>query len=156
MTADGHFKVPTPVNEPIRAYAPGDPNRKSLKARLAELTDARTDVPMQIGGEKRWGASKSEIRSPHRKELSIAQVAEVWATGKVPRTRHGTEAGVVGVAAVICSRCGRHWCESACFRTSRRRFQIRRCTRTTRPRSASRCAVKRNCFSRASFTKIGT
>jgi 1-pyrroline-5-carboxylate dehydrogenase len=75
MTADGHFKVPTPVNEPIRAYAPGDPTRKSLKARLAELTDARTDVPMQIGGEKRWGASRSEIRSPHRKELSIAQVA---------------------------------------------------------------------------------
>ena len=75
MTADGHFKVPTPVNEPIRAYAPGDPFRKSLKARLAELTDARTDVPMQIGGERRWGASKSDIRSPHRKELSIAQVA---------------------------------------------------------------------------------
>jgi 1-pyrroline-5-carboxylate dehydrogenase len=75
MTADGHFKVPTPVNEPIRAYAPGDPHRKSLKARLAELTDARTDVPMQIGGEKRWGATRSEIRSPHRKELSIAQVA---------------------------------------------------------------------------------
>ncbi|MEA2644064.1 MAG: 1-pyrroline-5-carboxylate dehydrogenase, partial [Chloroflexota bacterium] len=75
MTADGHFKVPAPVNEPIRAYAPGDPYRKSLKARLAELTDARTDVPMQIGGERRWGASKADIRSPHRKELSIAQVA---------------------------------------------------------------------------------
>jgi 1-pyrroline-5-carboxylate dehydrogenase len=75
MTADGHFKVPTPVNEPIRAYAPGDPYRKSLKARLAELTDARTDVPMQIGGEKRWGASRSDIRAPHRKELSIAQIA---------------------------------------------------------------------------------
>jgi 1-pyrroline-5-carboxylate dehydrogenase len=75
MTADGHFRVPTPVNEPIRAYAPGDPHRKSLKARLAELTDARTEVPMQIGGERRWGASRSEIRSPHRKELAIAQHA---------------------------------------------------------------------------------
>ena len=75
MTADGHFKVPTPVNEPIRAYAPSDPNRKSLKAKLAELTDARTEVPMQIGGERRWGASRSEIRSPHRKELAIAQYA---------------------------------------------------------------------------------
>src|SRR5206468_7371751 len=41
MTADGHFRVPTPVNEPVRAYAPGDPHRKSLKSRLAELTDAR-------------------------------------------------------------------------------------------------------------------
>jgi 1-pyrroline-5-carboxylate dehydrogenase len=75
MTADGHFRVPTPVNEPIRAYAPGDPHRKSLKARLAELTDARTEVPMQIGGERRWGASRGEIRSPHRKELAIAQYA---------------------------------------------------------------------------------
>jgi 1-pyrroline-5-carboxylate dehydrogenase len=75
MTADGHFRVPTPVNEPIRGYAPGDTTRKSLKARLAELTDARTDVPMQIGGERRWGLSRADIRSPHRKELSIAQVA---------------------------------------------------------------------------------
>src|SRR5712664_1245659 len=75
MTADGHFKVPTPVNEPVRAYAPGDPHRKSLKARLSELTDARTEVPMQIGGERRWGASRADIRSPHRKELSIAEYA---------------------------------------------------------------------------------
>src|SRR5260370_37014549 len=73
MTADGHFRVPTPVNEPVRQYAPGDPQRISLKARLAELTDARTEVPMQIGGERRWGASRADIRSPHRKELSIAE-----------------------------------------------------------------------------------
>src|SRR2546425_126118 len=35
MTADGHFRVPTPVNEPVRSYAPGDHHRKTLKARLA-------------------------------------------------------------------------------------------------------------------------
>src|SRR5207245_7696243 len=75
MTADGHFKVPTPVNEPVRAYAPGDPHRKSLKARPAELTDARTEVPMQIGGERRWGSSRGDIRSPHRHELAIAEYA---------------------------------------------------------------------------------
>ena len=75
MTADGHFEVPKPINEPVRAYGPGDPNRKSLKARLAELTDARTEVPMQIGGERRWGASRSELRSPHRHELTIAEHA---------------------------------------------------------------------------------
>src|SRR6266852_5086609 len=75
MTADEHFKVPTPVNEPVRAYAPGDPHRKSLKARLAELTDARTEVPMQIGGERRWGSSRADIRSPHRHELAIAEYA---------------------------------------------------------------------------------
>ncbi|TAN33689.1 L-glutamate gamma-semialdehyde dehydrogenase [bacterium] len=75
MTADGHFRVPNPVNEPVRPYTPGDPHRKSLKARLAELTDARTEVPMQIGGERRWGASKGDLRSPHRHELTIAEYA---------------------------------------------------------------------------------
>ena len=75
MTADGHFRVPTPVNEPIRPYAPGDATRTSLKARLAELTDARTEVPMLIGGERRWGASRGNLRSPHRHELEIAEHA---------------------------------------------------------------------------------
>src|SRR5258708_1931071 len=75
MPAGGNLKVPTPVNEPVRAYGSGDPNRRSLKARLAELTDARTEVPMQIGGERRWGASRGDIRSPHRHELAIAEYA---------------------------------------------------------------------------------
>jgi 1-pyrroline-5-carboxylate dehydrogenase len=47
----------------------------SLKARLADLTDARTEVPMQIGGEHRWGGSRGDIRSPHRHELAIAEYA---------------------------------------------------------------------------------
>ena len=75
MTADGHFQVPVPVNEPIRPYAPGDAHRKTLKARLAELTDARTEIPMMINGERRAGQSKGDLRSPHRKELSIGQYA---------------------------------------------------------------------------------
>src|SRR5712691_4180215 len=75
MTADGHFQVPQPTNEAVRSYAVSDPHRKSLKSRLAELTDARTEVPMQIGGERRWGASRADIRSPHRHELAIAEYA---------------------------------------------------------------------------------
>src|SRR2546423_5088830 len=75
MTADGHFQVPQPTNEPVRSHAPSDPHRKSLKSRLAELTDARTEVPMLIGGERRWGASRADIRSPHRHELAIAEYA---------------------------------------------------------------------------------
>jgi len=75
MTADGHFQVPTPINEPVRQYAPGDAHRKSLKSRLAELTDARTEIPMFINGERRAGHSQGDLRSPHRKELSIGQYA---------------------------------------------------------------------------------
>src|SRR5437868_6025408 len=75
MTADGHFQVPQPANEPVRSYAPSDPHRKSLKSRLAELTDARTEVPMLIGHQRRWGGSRGDIRSPHRHELAIAEYA---------------------------------------------------------------------------------
>jgi 1-pyrroline-5-carboxylate dehydrogenase len=75
MTADGHFQVPQPTNEPVRSYAAGDPHRRPLKSRLAELTDAKTEVPMQIGGERRWGESRGTIQSPHRHELAIAEYA---------------------------------------------------------------------------------
>ena len=75
MTADGHFEVPRPTNEPVRQYPPGDPHRKSLKGRLAELTDARTEIPMTIGGEHRAGNGKGDLRAPHRKELSIGRYA---------------------------------------------------------------------------------
>ncbi len=75
MTADGHFEVPRPSNEPVRQYPPGDPHRKSLKGRLAELTDARTEIPMTIGGEHRAGNGKGDLRAPHRKELSIGRYA---------------------------------------------------------------------------------
>src|SRR3989454_8443075 len=75
MTADGHFEVPRPTNEPVRQYPPGDPHRKSLKGRLAELTDARTEIPMTIGSEHRAGNGKGDLRAPHRKELSIGRYA---------------------------------------------------------------------------------
>src|SRR5919204_3589736 len=71
MAGDGHFRVPKPYNEPVRGYAPGSPERGGVKARLAELTDARTEIPMVIGGERRKGESKSSIRAPHRHELVI-------------------------------------------------------------------------------------
>src|SRR5260370_3457490 len=61
MTADGHFKVPTPVNEPTRAYAPGDPHRKSLKARLAPLTDPPPHAPLPHGRTRLCAASTTNI-----------------------------------------------------------------------------------------------
>ena len=71
MAGDGHFRVPQPYNEPVRTYAPGSPERGGVKARLAELADARTEIPMMIAGERRKGESKSSIRAPHRHELVI-------------------------------------------------------------------------------------
>ncbi|MEZ5315894.1 MAG: L-glutamate gamma-semialdehyde dehydrogenase [Vicinamibacterales bacterium] len=44
--------VPAPVNEPIKAYAPGSPERKDLKARLASMSKERVEIPLVIGGKE--------------------------------------------------------------------------------------------------------
>ena len=95
MSADGHFRVPKPYNEPVRAYEPGSPHRASLKARLAELTDARTEIPMVIGGERRNGGQPGSLTAPHRHELVIAE----YAIGKPPDVKAAIEAALAARAA---------------------------------------------------------
>src|SRR5579859_7859111 len=75
MAADGCVQVPRPYNEPIRPYEPGSPQRASLKAKLAELTDARVSVPMVIDGRRRAGIDTGLVRSPHGHELVVAEHA---------------------------------------------------------------------------------
>ncbi|WP_018658594.1 L-glutamate gamma-semialdehyde dehydrogenase [Actinomadura flavalba] len=64
---DAVTQVPAPVNEPVRDYAPGSPDRARLEARLAELSAAPADLPMTIGGAERLGAgTKIDVVQPHR------------------------------------------------------------------------------------------
>jgi 1-pyrroline-5-carboxylate dehydrogenase len=61
----GYFNYPLPVNEPVLNYAPGSPERKSLKAALAALKKKPLDIPMYINGKAvRTGKTKS-IHPPH-------------------------------------------------------------------------------------------
>ncbi len=62
---NGHRRVPTPVNEPIKSYAPGSPERASLKARLKTMAAETVDMPLIIGGkEVRTGDTASAVM-PH-------------------------------------------------------------------------------------------
>ena len=45
-------RVPAPVNEPVKAYAPGSPERAELKARLASMAKERVEIPLIIGGQE--------------------------------------------------------------------------------------------------------
>jgi 1-pyrroline-5-carboxylate dehydrogenase len=58
--------MPLPAaNEPVRSYAPGTPERASLKARLDALADERIDIPLVIGGKDiRTGDTASSVM-PH-------------------------------------------------------------------------------------------
>jgi 1-pyrroline-5-carboxylate dehydrogenase len=48
----GRFNIPTPVNEPVRDYAPGSEETKSLLAKVEELRNQVIDIPMIIGGKE--------------------------------------------------------------------------------------------------------
>lgn len=61
-----HIPIPPPVNDPVRDYAPGSPERASLKARLVEMAGTTIDIPLIIGGKEiRTGRTKQAVM-PHR------------------------------------------------------------------------------------------
>ena len=61
----GIFKVPIPVNEPVRAYAPGSAERDSLLKQYEEMYNSTVDVPMYIGDKKVTTDDKKTITPPH-------------------------------------------------------------------------------------------
>ena len=62
---NGHRRVPPPVNETIKSYAPGSPERASLKARLKSMAAETADMPLIIGGKEiRTGDTASSVM-PH-------------------------------------------------------------------------------------------
>ena len=75
MAAFGISKPPAPVNEPVRSYEPGSPEREELKAALARIQGERIEVPMVIGGKDVTTGSTFEAVMPHRKEHVLADVS---------------------------------------------------------------------------------
>ena len=64
---DAVFTVPDPRNEPVRDYAPGSPERESLKRRLTELAGERLELTMTIDGAQRMASGAAiDVVQPHR------------------------------------------------------------------------------------------
>jgi len=64
--SNAFFKVPVAVNEPVKSYAPGSPERASLMAKYQEFKDrSPIDVPMYIGANKVTTANKKALTMPH-------------------------------------------------------------------------------------------
>ena len=62
---NGRRRVPPPVNEPVKSYAPGSPERKELKARLKSMTDERIEIPLVIGGKEVRTGEMVQATMPH-------------------------------------------------------------------------------------------
>jgi 1-pyrroline-5-carboxylate dehydrogenase len=80
----GSFSIPAPRNEPVREYAPGSPEKASLKAELARQASEPIEVPLIIGGEEVRTGDKQPMVMPHDTASSLgafhrAQAAEVQA-----------------------------------------------------------------------------
>jgi len=75
---------PVPVNEPVRQYAPGSPERRALQARLAEMRTETVEVPAVIGGERVETGRTVDVVAPHEHRRTLA-VGHLCSTPEVER-----------------------------------------------------------------------
>ena len=69
---NGNRRVPPPVNEAIKSYAPGSPERAELKARLQKMSSERVDIPLIIGGSEVHTGALTESVMPHNHRHVLA------------------------------------------------------------------------------------
>ena len=88
--ATGFFNTPHPVNEPVKTYAPGSPEKKELKQALKFFRDKQTDVPMYIGGEEVRTGNTVAIKPPH----DIAHQLGVYHKGSQEHVQQAVDAAL--------------------------------------------------------------
>ncbi|KJS61790.1 L-glutamate gamma-semialdehyde dehydrogenase [Streptomyces rubellomurinus] len=94
---DAVTEVPTPVNEPVRSYPPGSPERARLVRRLDELAAEQVPLPMTIGGEQRFGGGERiDVVQPHHHAAKLGVLGNA--------TREDARAAVDAALAA-----GRQW-----------------------------------------------
>src|SRR5262245_5414270 len=92
--------VPVPVNEPVRSYAPGSPERASLKKRLDEMMREEIEIPIVIGGREVRTGDTAKAVCPHDH-------------GHVLATYHQAGAQEVAAAAQAAKEAWHDWSEMA-------------------------------------------
>lgn len=66
FSPNGVRQLPPIVNEPIRSYAPGSPERASLQARIKAMEGERPDIAVVVHGEERRSGKTANAVSPHK------------------------------------------------------------------------------------------
>ncbi|HSJ12179.1 MAG TPA: hypothetical protein VK916_05805, partial [Gillisia sp.] len=73
----GFFQVPKAVNEPIKTYAPGTPERDEVLKTYKEMYKSKMDVPLYIGKEEIRTGDTITMHPPHdhQHDLGIFHLA---------------------------------------------------------------------------------
>ena len=85
---NGIRRVPAPVNEPVKSYAPGTPERAALKARLKEMAGERVDIPIVIGGREIRTGDIAHAVMPHDHKHILAD----WHKASAEHARQAVDA----------------------------------------------------------------
>ena len=72
----GISNVPAPVNEPVKEYRPGSPEREALKKAIQELRAQEIDIPMYIGEKEVRTENKIRIAPPHDHQHTLGYFHE--------------------------------------------------------------------------------
>ena len=89
-----------PVNEPVRSYAPGSPEKKSLKKRLDEMLAEEIEIPILIGGKEVRTGDTAKAVCPHDHQHVLA-------------TYHQAGAAEVAAAAAAAKEAWKEWSETS-------------------------------------------
>ncbi len=69
----GFFKLPIAVNEPIKSYAPGSPEREAVLKAYREMFNGMLDVPMYINGKDITTGNTITMSPPHDHKHIVGQ-----------------------------------------------------------------------------------
>ncbi|MFB9054499.1 L-glutamate gamma-semialdehyde dehydrogenase [Formosa undariae] len=69
----GFFNTPIAINEPVRSYAPGSPERESVLATYKDLFNSQVDVPLYINGKHVKTGNTRTMSPPHDHKHSVGQ-----------------------------------------------------------------------------------
>ncbi|MCW1147230.1 L-glutamate gamma-semialdehyde dehydrogenase [Flavobacterium lacisediminis] len=61
----GFFNVPKAVNEPVKSYAPGSPERAAVAATYTKMWNSQVEVPLYIGSKEIKTGDTKKMSAPH-------------------------------------------------------------------------------------------
>nr|WP_321231845.1 L-glutamate gamma-semialdehyde dehydrogenase [uncultured Psychroserpens sp.] len=61
----GFFNVPIAINEPVKSYAPGSPEREAVLATYKDMWNTKIDVPLYINGKDVATGNTKTMSAPH-------------------------------------------------------------------------------------------
>jgi 1-pyrroline-5-carboxylate dehydrogenase len=78
--ANGIINIPAPINEPVRSYAPGSPERESIKKKLEIMYNEQIEIPVIIGGKEIYTGKTTDAVCPFEHKRVLAKIHQASAT----------------------------------------------------------------------------